>query len=70
MVSPAGSLRKEMPVDATVSSLDTKLSPTAEPRQIARRSSHKPCPDCGSMTVRSRDGRDMCVICGYLQTHA
>jgi hypothetical protein len=41
-----------------------------ETQSIARRSLQRPCPECGSMTVRSRDGRDLCVICGYLQTHA
>jgi hypothetical protein len=70
MVRPTVGLQKDMPVDATVSSLDAELSPISEPRQVARRSSYKPCPTCGSMTVRSRDGRDMCVVCGYLQAHA
>ena len=70
MVMPAESLQKDMSVEATVSSLNAKLSPASEPRQVLRRSSCKPCPTCGSMTVRSRDGRDLCVICGYLQAHA
>jgi hypothetical protein len=63
------SLQKDMPIDGTVPR-DTKPSPIPEPYHVARRSSYKPCPTCGSITVRSRDGRDMCVICGYLQTHA
>jgi hypothetical protein len=41
-----------------------------ETQPLARRSSERPCPECASMTVRSRDGRDLCVICGYLQTHS
>ena len=40
------------------------------PQSTARRSSHPPCPDCGSRMIRSRDLREMCVVCGYLQTHA
>jgi hypothetical protein len=42
-----------------------KRSPFPETQPIVRRSSQRPCPECGSMTVRSRDGRDLCVICGY-----
>jgi hypothetical protein len=47
-----------------------KWAPFPEPQPIARRLPQRPCPECGSITVRSRDGRDLCVICGYLQTHA
>ncbi len=41
-----------------------------EIQAISRRSSERPCPECAAMTVRSRDGRDLCVVCGYLQTHS
>jgi hypothetical protein len=47
-----------------------KRSPFPETQPIGRRPPQRPCPECGSITVRSRDGRDLCVICGYLQTHA
>jgi hypothetical protein len=47
-------------------SRDSRLSPLTEPQQITRRSSWTPCPVCGSTTVRARDGRDLCVVCGYL----
>lgn len=40
------------------------------PSSIAGRRLHPPCPDCGSRMIRSRDLRDMCVVCGYLQTQA
>jgi hypothetical protein len=43
---------------------------TFVPQSTARRSPHRPCPDCGSRLIRSRDLREMCVVCGYLQTHA
>ncbi len=39
-------------------------APFPEPQPIARRLPQRPCPECGSITVRSRDGRDLCVICG------
>jgi hypothetical protein len=41
-----------------------KRPPFSETQPIARRSPQRPCPECGSLTVRSRDGRDLCVICG------
>jgi ribosomal protein S27AE len=66
MVSPP----KDNLMDGSRPALDAQLSLFPEPRQVARRSSHRPCPNCGSITVRSRDGRDMCLICGYLQSHA
>jgi hypothetical protein len=53
-------------MDGSRSSLDPQRSLLPEPR----RSLHNPCPHCGSMTVRSRDRRDMCLICGYLQSHS
>jgi hypothetical protein len=56
-------------VDGVQPSQNVKLSPFPEPQQVVRRSSPTPCPHCGSMTVRSRDRRDMCLICGYLQSH-
>jgi hypothetical protein len=65
MVSP----QKDSLLDGTRPSLDAKRSPFPEPQQGARRASHTPCPHCGSITVRSRDRRDMCLICGYLQSH-
>jgi hypothetical protein len=61
------SRQNDTPVAGTVSSLDPKLSAIPEPCPAVRRSSPNPCPTCGSRTVRSRDGRDMCLICGYLQ---
>jgi hypothetical protein len=64
------SLQDGRPVAGTVSSLDPKLSAIPEPCPVVRRSCHNPCPACGSRTVRSRDGRDMCLICGYLQADA
>jgi ribosomal protein S27AE len=39
-------------------------------RQVARRPGSRQCPDCGIVTVRSRDRREMCLICGYLQSQA
>ena len=51
-------------------SLDGNRSPLPDQQQVARRSSSRQCPDCGSITVRSRDRRDMCLICGYLQSQA
>jgi hypothetical protein len=51
-------------------SLDAKQSQLPDQRQVAGRSSSRRCPDCGIGTVRSRDRRDMCLICGYLQSHA
>ena len=30
----------------------------------------RPCPNCGSRMVRSRDLRDLCLVCGYLQSQA
>jgi hypothetical protein len=45
-------------------SLDLNRSPFPDQEQVARRSSSRQCPDCGSITVRSRDKRDMCLICG------
>ena len=66
MVSP----QKDIPKDGTVSSLDAQRVSLPEPHRVARRSLHKPCPICGSITVSARDGRDMCLICGYLQAHA
>ena len=65
MVSP----QNDRLVDGARPSLDAKRSPFPEPHQPARRLSHTTCPECGSMTVRSRDRRDMCLICGYLQSH-
>jgi ribosomal protein S27AE len=61
---------KDNLMDGTLPLLEAQRSPFPEPQQVVRRSSHSPCPDCGSITVRSRDRRDMCVICGYLQSHA
>jgi hypothetical protein len=60
MVSPP----KNNLINGSRPSLDAQRSLSPEPWQVARRLSHKPCPHCGSMTVRSRDGRDMCLICG------
>jgi hypothetical protein len=40
------------------------------PQSTARRCLHQPCPGCGSRMVRSRDLRDLCVVCGYLQAQA
>jgi ribosomal protein S27AE len=51
-------------------SLDANRSPFSDQPQVARRSSSRQCPDCGSITVRSRDKREMCLICGYLQSQA
>jgi ribosomal protein S27AE len=51
-------------------SLDANRPPLLDQQQVARRSSSRQCPDCGIVTVRSRDRRDMCLICGYLQSHA
>jgi hypothetical protein len=65
MVSPLeGNL-----ADGTPPSLEAKPSPFPEPQQVAGRSSHTPCPHCASRMVRARDRRDMCLICGYLQSH-
>ena len=50
-------------------SKDARQSLFPEPQRVARRSSPTPCLHCGSITVRSRDGRDMCLICGYLQSN-
>jgi hypothetical protein len=44
--------------------------PLLDERQVARRPGSRQCPDCGLVTVRSRDKRDMCLICGYLQSQA
>jgi hypothetical protein len=52
------------------SSMDANRSPFPDQREVAGRSSSRQCPDCGIVTVRSRDRRDMCLICGYLQSHA
>jgi ribosomal protein S27AE len=65
MVSP----QNDGLVDGARLPLDVERSPFPEPHHLARRLSHTPCPECGSMTVRSRDRRDMCLICGYLQSH-
>jgi hypothetical protein len=65
MVSP----RKDILVDGIRPPPDAKRSLLLEPQPVVRRSLHTPCPRCGSRTVRSRDGRDMCLICGYLQSH-
>ncbi len=64
------SLQKDTPKDGSVLSLNANRFPLPAPHQAAPRSSPKLCPACGSITVRARDGRDMCVVCGYLQTHA
>ncbi len=69
MVRQVESVGEDILVDGTVS-LEAKLPPAVDPRQTARRLAIRPCPICGSRTVRSRDGRDLCLICGYLQTHA
>lgn len=69
MVRQAESVGGEIPVDGTVS-LEAKRPPAVDPHQAARRLAIRPCPSCGSRTVRSRDGRDLCLICGYLQAHA
>jgi hypothetical protein len=60
---------KDIPIDGSRPPLDAQRSLFPDPRQVARRS-HRPCPNRGSITVRSRDGRDMCLIRGYLQSHA
>ena len=60
MVSP----QNDRLVDGARLSLDVERSALPEPHQLARRLSHTPCPECGSMTVRSGDRRDMCLICG------
>jgi ribosomal protein S27AE len=44
--------------------------PLGDQRQVARRPGSRQCPDCGIVTVRSRDRREMCLICGYLQLQA
>jgi hypothetical protein len=41
-----------------------------EVRKRLQPSLPKPCPTCNRGMVRSRDGRDLCVGCGYLQPHA
>jgi ribosomal protein S27AE len=41
-----------------------------ETRQGTRNHLHPPCPACGSRMVRSRDLRDLCLVCGYLQAQA
>ena len=51
-------------------SLDANQSPLPGQQHVAQRSASRQCPDCGIVTVRSRDRRDMCLICGYLQSHA
>jgi hypothetical protein len=61
---------KDNMMDGTFPSLSAKRSPFSQPQQVTGRSSDSPCPICGSITVRSRGGRDMCLICGYLQSHA
>ena len=66
MVSALEDNMKDFPLPAV--EVKRILFPQAE--LIGRRSLNSPCPGCGSRTVRSRDGRDMCLICGYLQTHA
>jgi hypothetical protein len=45
-------------------SLEANRPPLRDQQQVARRSSSRQCPDCGIVTVRSRDRRDMCLICG------
>jgi hypothetical protein len=71
MVRQVESVREDILVDGTVSlEAKAKLPPAVDPRQTARRLAIRPCPICGSRTVRSRDGRDLCLICGYLQAHA
>jgi hypothetical protein len=47
-----------------------RTSPFSGSRLAVRPWLHPPCPGCGSGTVRSRDGRELCLICGYLQAQA
>ena len=65
MVSPPN----DIVLDGIRPSLDVKQSQFLEPQPVVRRLLHTSCPHCGSITVRSRDGRNMCLICGYLQSH-
>jgi hypothetical protein len=61
MVRQVESVGGEIPIDGTMS-LEAKRPPAVDPRQTARRLAIRPCPICGSRTVRSRDGRDLCLI--------
>jgi hypothetical protein len=59
------------PPEDTLSERSPALEANAfTPQSTTRRCLHQPCPGCGSRMVRSRDLRDMCVVCGYLQTQA
>jgi hypothetical protein len=63
MVGPADDTRGEH-------SAGLEAKPFPAPQSTARRCLHQPCPGCGSRMVRARDLRDMCVVCGYLQSQA
>ncbi len=54
--------------DGPTPSLRAQSFPETQP--ASRRCSHTPCPSCGTRMVRSRDLRDMCLICGYMQSQA